>query len=185
MMRRLMKALTLAVCVAAMPLALHAQQPGPGAPGGAMAGGSMAFGRAPGAEFFLAHTGDLQLTDAQVTRLAAIARRTEARHRALRASMDSAMTARRSAPDSGRRGPPDPQAMAAMQQRMQREGEQARTDLRDALGVLTADQQATAWMMVSGPRGGERGGERGGQRGGAQGRGFGPEGGRDGGQNRR
>jgi len=34
------------------------------------------------ASMFLAHTGELQLTDAQVTRLAAIARRAEAREKA-------------------------------------------------------------------------------------------------------
>lgn len=150
-MRRYMKLLTLAGCVTALPFALHAQQPGgPGGPG--RMGAPMMGAPTHGADWFLAHTGELQLTDAQVTRLAAIARRTETRRRALRATMDSAMMARRTAPDdAARRTPPDAQAMAAMQQRMQQQRDQDRTDLRDALATLTADQQATAWMMVSGP----------------------------------
>ena len=150
-MRRYFRVLTLAAGMTALPFALHAQQPGmPGA------------GPAHGASWFLAHTGELQLTDAQVTRLATIARRGDTRRRALRATMDSVMTSRRAAAAEGPPAPPSPQIQQQMQQRMQQQFEQERTDLRDALAVLTADQQATAWMMVSGPRGGgQPGGPRG------------------------
>ena len=59
--------------------ALSAQGPGgppPGPMGPPPGGGSRA-----GAQFMLAHTGELDLTDAQVVKLAAIARRAEARRR--------------------------------------------------------------------------------------------------------
>src|SRR5205809_3504748 len=41
------------------------------------------------AQMLLAHTGELELTDAQVVKLAAIARRADARRRSMRASADS------------------------------------------------------------------------------------------------
>ena len=80
----------------------QAQQPrrplGP-PPGGSPAGAMIARpGLGPGgpgggiASMLLAHTGEFKLTDAQVTRLAGIARRTSDRHRAMRASMDSLRT---------------------------------------------------------------------------------------------
>lgn len=101
-----------------------------------------------GAEFFLGHTGDLKLTDAQVTRLAAIARRTEERRKALHASMDSAGPMRMG-------GRPDSATRAGMAERMrtamQREHEQSRVDLRDALVVLNPDQLVTAWELRAGP----------------------------------
>lgn len=135
--------------VAALAVSLSAgvavAQPGVAARGGAGPGRG-------GASFFLAHTGDLKLSDAQVTRLAAIARRTEDRRRALRATMDSA--------GPMRMGPrPDSAARARMFDRMrttmEREREQSHADLRDALGVLTPDQLATAWQMApAGGRGG-------------------------------
>src|SRR6478735_7461973 len=46
------------------------------------------------AEQLLAHTGELKLSDQQVTRLAAIARRSADRRQGMRRSMDSLMTAR-------------------------------------------------------------------------------------------
>jgi hypothetical protein len=46
--------------------------------------------------------------------------------------------------------------------------EQVRADVRDAIAVLSADQQATAWMMIAG------GGALGPGPGGAMGRGVGP-----------
>ena len=51
----------------------------------AMAGGMHQMMMMDAASMFLAHTGELQLTDAQVTRLAAIARRSEARQKAMHA----------------------------------------------------------------------------------------------------
>src|SRR5437764_13957062 len=80
--------------------ALSAQNPGgppPGPIGPPPDGGASA-----GAQFMLGHTGELDLTDAQVVRLAAIARRSEARRRSMRAEMDSARE--RFGPESGPRG---------------------------------------------------------------------------------
>ncbi len=123
----------------ALPLALA----GVSLPAGAQ--GMQGGGPRPGVEFLLAHTGSLQLTDAQVTKLAAIARRVAERHRALRASMDSLRMRHRAGGDSSsarHRGGPPPAAF-------QHEREAAHTDLRDAIAVLTPEQQATAWEMVS------------------------------------
>jgi hypothetical protein len=123
------------------------------------------------AEFLLARTGVLELTDQQVVKLAAIARRADARLRALRTEMDSIWrrVPRREMGDSGSRhrmgrGPADP----AQMQRFRQLHEQAQTDLRDAIAALTPEQQAKAWEMVAsrgrGPMGpgrmrmGERGG---------------------------
>src|SRR2546423_13470616 len=85
------------LCVAAVPL--MAQGPGnapmrraPGPPGPGEPGMQAPMGRRPGgstAQFLLAHTGELDLNDAQVVKLAAIARRAEARRRSMRASADS------------------------------------------------------------------------------------------------
>lgn len=105
----------------------------------------------PAAEMLLSQTGELELSDAQVVRLAAIARRSEARRRALRASMDSARARFGGQPaDSVARR----QFEQRMQADMQRAAEQMRTELRDAIAVLTADQQAKAWNRVAnrGPR---------------------------------
>jgi hypothetical protein len=102
------------------------------------------------ADFLLAHTGDLTLTDAQVIRLAAISRRTEARHNAFVARMDSARAARPAPGDSaserGRGRRPAGPSTAEMQQARDR----MHVDVRDAIAVLTPDQQATAWMMIAG-----------------------------------
>jgi hypothetical protein len=95
------------------------------------------------AAMLLAATGPLHLTDAQVVRLAAIARRAEERHAAMRTSMEAAH-----ADASARQAPPDAQ-MARMRQAMEQVHEQARADLRDALAVLTPDQQAMAFEMVA------------------------------------
>ena len=115
--------------------------PGPGAPGGPVGAT---------ADFLLAHTGDLALTDAQVVRLAAISRRTDARRKSMMARMDSARAAPRAGPtDSAgpRRGPRMPMPDEAQ---MRQARDQMHADIRDAIAVLTPDQQATAWMMVAG-----------------------------------
>lgn len=102
---------------------------------------------APAAQMLLAHTGELGLTDAQVIRLAAIARRSETRRSTMRASMDSAR--QRFAPGQ----PGDSVARRQFRQRMQADMEKAmdagRVDQRDAIAVLNADQQAKAWEMVA------------------------------------
>jgi len=122
-MRRLLCA---AALVAALPLG--AQMPG------------------PGVEFLLARTGTLQLTDQQVVKLAAIARRAADRHKAMRASFDSlhAQVRRGDSAQRHREGPPS-QFRAAME----REHDAMHADLRDAIAVLTPEQQAHAWELVS------------------------------------
>ncbi|MFL5619310.1 MAG: hypothetical protein ACJ79A_13065 [Gemmatimonadaceae bacterium] len=166
-MRRL--ALLLAL---AMAPALHAQapEPGPGPrpnpgrdgrPGGpppfvrgpAFGRGMRAPGGPPGdiGSFLLAHTAELKLSDQQVTRLAAIARRSGDRRQAAMRAMDSLAT-RRMRGDSAGRGPgggpggPPP----ATRVESERQREQRHLELREALGVLTPDQQATAWELGRG-----------------------------------
>ena len=112
------------------------------------------------AETFLARTGELRLTDAQVTRLAAIARRAEERRRAIAARLDSLaprpamMPPRDSAGRADRRATVDSATRAArqadverMRNAMEQQREQARAELRDALAVLTPEQLVTAWEM--------------------------------------
>jgi hypothetical protein len=116
---------------------------GRGAPGG---GGAVE----DPARFLLAHTGELKLTDAQVTRLAAIARRSADRRQTLRTQMDSLRS-------QGMRGQrPDSAARAQMRQRfeqmrpaMERLRDQSQADRRDAIAVLTPDQQAQAWERIA------------------------------------
>ena len=102
---------------------------------------------APAAQMLLARTGELGLTDAQVVRLAAIARRAETRRASLRAAMDSAR--QRFTPGQ----PADSAARRQFRQRMIADAEKARdaarVDQRDAIAVLNADQQAKAWEMVA------------------------------------
>ena len=106
------------------------------------------------ASMFLGCTGELQLTDAQVTRLAAIARRSEARQRAMRSRMDSAMTAMRSMDygESVSDGGAPPRAMAMSMVRMVMPTESERKaqheDDREAFSIMTPDQLATAWEMM-------------------------------------
>jgi len=101
------------------------------------------------ADFLLAHTGDLALTDAQVVRLAAISRRTEARRKAFVARMDSARAARPAPGDSGGASGRGRRPAAPPSAGMQQARDQMHTDVRDAIAVLTPDQQATAWMMIA------------------------------------
>ena len=145
-----------AVVCAASALTLGAQQPrgqlGPEAMSGPRGMGAPR-GRAMDdpAQFLLAQTGELNLTDAQVTKLAAIARRTAERRRALRVQMDSLRTQRPSGgarPDSAQRAQMR-QSFEQMRPVMQRLRDQARTDRRDAIAVLTPDQQARAWERVA------------------------------------
>ncbi len=109
--------------------------------------GAPASQAGPAAKLLLANTGELELTDAQVVRLAAIARRAEARRKTVRATMDSARTR------FERSGPADSVARRQFRDRMRtdfdRTREQARVDQRDAIAVLTPDQQARAWELVA------------------------------------
>ena len=159
-MRRLAFLLALA-----MAPALHAQvpEPGPGprpAPGrDGRPGGPPPFARGPAfgrgmrapdgpagdvASFLLAHTAELKLSDQQVTRLAALARRAGERRQAAMRTMDSLAT-RRMRNDSAGRGPGGPPP--ALRAEAERQREQRHSDLREALGLLTPDQQATAWEL--------------------------------------
>jgi hypothetical protein len=112
-----------------------------GAPGGAPFG-------VPGAEMLLSQTGALQLTDAQVVKLAAIARRSEDRRRALRTRLDS-LRPRRVPGDTTRRGLREGMLPTDL---LTRERDAAHADLRDALAVLSPDQQASAWEMIAARR---------------------------------
>jgi Spy/CpxP family protein refolding chaperone len=156
--------LSAAILVAAGVTALGAQVPrtpmGPGSmpvPGGMRARGGAVDDPA---QYLLAHTGELNLTDAQVTRLAGIARRSAERRRAFRAQMDSIR------PAQGFAGPrPDSAARAQMRQRleqmrpaMQRLRDQSQTDRRDAIALLTPDQQARAWERIAASGRMQRGG---------------------------
>ncbi len=129
---------------------LSAQQPmmGPGGPppGGAPMGAMAGMGPMAGATFLLAHTGDLQLTDQQVVKLAGIARRESARRKSMMAGMDSM----RRAGMAMQRDTAGPRRMEpAMMTRMTQVRDQVQADLRDAIAVLTPDQQAKAWTMVA------------------------------------
>ena len=156
--------------LAATSLSLAAQQPGrgpqrdgpprtpPSMMRGAMPGempGGMPGAMRDDASFLLGRTGELHLTDAQVVKLAAIARRAADRRTAMRATLDSVR------PAMGRGGmTADSAGRAQMRQRMQQAqpamerirtqlADQSRTDRRDAIAVLTPDQQAQAWEMIS------------------------------------
>jgi len=112
-----------------------------------IAGGGPA---APAVEMLLAQTGPLHLTDAQVVRLAAIARRAEDRHRALRTRLDSLRPRRAlGGPDSTARRTRE----AFPTDLFECEREASHNDLRDALAVLSPDQQARAWEMAAARRG--------------------------------
>ena len=145
--------------------ALQAQAPGPGqgpGPGPGRAGrpvGPPPFVRGPAfgrgmrepagpagdvASFLLAHTAELKLNDQQVTRLAALARRSGERRQAAMRAMDSLAT-RRMRNDSAGRGPGG--TPPAMRAEAERQRDQHHADLREALGLLTPDQQATAWEL--------------------------------------
>ena len=160
-MRRLALLLALAIAPA---LSAQAPEPGPGpGPRGGIGrrGGpppfarGPAFGRgmrAPGGgpdigSFLLSHTSELKLSDQQVTRLAAIARRSGDRRQAAMRAMDSLIT-RRPRPDSLGRGPAGPSP--AMRAEAERRRDQNRADLREALGVLTPEQLAIAWEIGRG-----------------------------------
>jgi hypothetical protein len=133
------------------------------------------------AQFLLSQTGELKLTDAQVTRLAAIARRSADRRRALRAQMDSlrSQRVRGERPDSAARARMR-QQVDQMRPQMERLREQSQADRRDAIAVLTPDQQAQAWERVARSGRGDRASFRGGRGAGARrmrmrdGQGFGP-----------
>lgn len=161
-MRRL--ALILAIALAPA-LKAQAPEPGPGPrPGfgrGGRPGGPPPFARGPAfgarmrppggpsgdiGSFLLAHTAELKLSDQQVTRLAAIARRAGERREAAMRMMDS-VALRRPRGDSASRGPGPGGPPPAMRAEAERMRDQRHAELREALGVLTADQQATAWEI--------------------------------------
>jgi len=159
-MSRLTNVLALAAALA-LASQMEAQAPGAGGPqpnrrAGPPAGarpiptpaiGGVGRGGPDVAEQLLARTGELKLSDQQVTRLAAIARRSADRRQSMRRSMDSLMNARGSSrPDSARARFAPPPEMRAAADRMR---DQSHADLRDALAVLSPDQLATAWEMVA------------------------------------
>lgn len=114
---------------------------------------------APAARFMLAHTGELNLSDAQVVKLAAIERRAEARRVATRTAMDSMrsrMMAQGMPTDSAARAARHNAMMSTMQATRTRMQEQQQADLKESLAVLTTDQQAKAWQIVAQARGPQR-----------------------------
>ena len=111
---------------------------------------------APGVEMLLSRTGELQLTDQQVVRLAAIARRSEDRRRALRTRLDSLRPRFAPGDTAARRE----RGAAPPMDLFERERDAAHNDLRDALAVLTPEQQARAFEMLAG-RGQRRGAQKG------------------------
>jgi hypothetical protein len=132
-MRTILRAVAFAAALPLVAPTLGAQMPGPG--------------HGPAVTFLLSHTGQLQLTDQQVVKLAAIARRAADRHKAMHAGFDSLRAQFRRGGDSGMRhheGLPAPFRAA-----MEKEHQANHADLRDALAVLTSDQQASAWELVS------------------------------------
>jgi len=131
--------LSLLILSLGAPSMVRAQAPMPG-------GGGPGPG-VPGIEMFLSQTGPLQLTDAQVVKLAAIARRADERHRALRTRLDSLRPRRAPGDTAGRREREFPPMDL-----FERDREASHNDLRDALAVLSPDQQARAWEMVAARR---------------------------------
>ena len=159
---------TMMVC--ATVAGLGAQQPG--VPERGPMPGPAAMGRGGAgpvddpAQFLLGHTAEFRLTDAQVTRLAAIARRSTERRRSLRAQMDSMRPARTpgTRPDSATRERSREQSRQRFEQMrpaMDRMRQQAQADRRDAIAVLTPDQQAQAWERIAAVGRGQRDGMRG------------------------
>ena len=150
-MKRLMLATVMVCTTSAMSL---------GAQGGGQQGmpGAGLTERRPGggnavnnpAEFLLSQTGELKLTDAQVTRLAAIARRSVDRRRALRLRMDSLRPERRQGtrPDSASRERMR-ERFDQMRPALDQLREQSQADRRDAIAVLSPDQQAQAWERIA------------------------------------
>lgn len=141
-----MRSMLRTVAIVSLASATTALAQGPVPP---MAGGAQGRGPAgaPAAEMLLARTGELGLTDAQVVRLAAIARRAQTRRTSLRSSMDSAR--QRFQPGQPADSAARRQFRQRMQADMQKARDAARADQRDAIAVLTADQQVKAWEMVA------------------------------------
>ncbi|MEO8619876.1 MAG: Spy/CpxP family protein refolding chaperone [bacterium] len=121
--------------------------PGMPAPGARMGGPPMGAPMMDVASMLLAHTGDFKLTDQQVTRLAAISRRTADRRKTMMASVDSMRAKRAAAPAPAAgalRTPPEEARAFATKMR-----DQSHADLRDAIAILTPDQQAMGWEMMA------------------------------------
>ena len=136
-------ALTFALALLVAPVAGAQMPDGPALRRGP--GPGMEGGRPGAAAMLLSQTADLKLSDAQVTRLAAIARRTAERRAANRGALDSLRVQMRPSAQGGApQGPP-----AAARAFMERVRTQEHEDLRDALSVLTPDQQAMAWERVA------------------------------------
>ena len=169
-MRSSIKLAAILVAVAATAVTAQQPQPGPGGPppnrppmgqmgpgGGPMQPMQEGMG-IPAAKMLLANSAELDLTDAQVVKLAAIARRGEARRRSMRAAMDSAR--QRFMPGQASDSAARRQFGDRMRADMQKMRDQAQTDQRDAIAVLTADQQAKAWDMIAARGMGARAGMR-------------------------
>jgi hypothetical protein len=108
------------------------------------------------ASMFLARTGDLQLTDAQVTRLAAIARRAETRQNAIHARVDSAIAVHHMNQMDGDGGPSATtfsRVVLPLLTLTNAELKAQHEDDREAFSVVNADQLATAFELMAGHHG--------------------------------
>ena len=114
---------------------------------GGMRGGAMPMMDA--ASMLLGHTGELQLTDAQVTKLAAIARRAEGREKTMRTRMDSVMTRTRG--EAMTDGMADEMRMVSFRMAAPSDADRRamHEDNREAFSIVTADQLATAWELMA------------------------------------
>ena len=123
-------------------------------PGGPMGRAVVGPSGMDAASMLLAQTAALKLSDQQVTRLAAIARRTGERRTAMMASLDSLRATRLRAANGAAATPGAAPRVPSQGARdmMLRMREQSHTDLRDALSVLTPDQLATSWGNDGGAR---------------------------------
>ena len=144
-----------AMLLCAVSSSASAQAPGPigGAPPFAARGGDALENTA---DFLLAHTGELRLSDNQVTRLAAISRRAADRRRTVRDSLTALrptggppVRARGDSAARAQRMQQRTQQAERMRPLMDRAREQATTDRRDAIATLTPEQQAQAWELVA------------------------------------
>jgi hypothetical protein len=101
------------------------------------------------ASMLLAHTGELQLTDAQVTKLAAIARRSEAREKAMSTRMDSLKMREHSDGMADGRGGDMRVVRMRVVEMSDADRKAQHEDNREAFAIPTPDQLATAWELMA------------------------------------
>lgn len=123
----------------------HAAMAGPVAMRAGMPGGRTM----DAASMLLAHTGELQLTDAQVTKLAAIARRSEAREKAMHTRMDSVKLREHAEVMADGRGGDMRVVRMRVVEMSDADRKAQHEDNREAFAIPTPDQLATAWELMA------------------------------------